>query len=759
MYSRRVATPGAQRAIAGVSLVERLSVGLYGELWRAQDARRDLRALIVDGKLGGEAAFATALMDDARGAITGLHHRALVGTLSIARDGQRLVVITEPVLGGASVADLLAEARSRGGVLDGRIAAAVARAVVDGLTVVHAAGLAHGAVHPRSVLVDADGAVRLGDVAVGRALSRAAAHGADGLLRGLAGYLAPELALGEAPGPAADVYAVGAMLFAMLTGETPPGSSNLSPAMERLVQRALDTDLHRRFANATELQENLAEALDDDRWELASQLELARWVQGSRVATAANLDEATEDLLASLAGAVQEPIRRPPSIAPGSGDTGETSLPPPHASGGRPGTLDRVLAGLDGDDAHEPSSPGELSDPGDGGDTGDVPYTQVDPTRDLGDPVSQLIAMDRRPSTPAARAGDSGAADVVTIAPARRGSPGRDADRTDSTPLPSPQPDAPGTITRSGEQVLETGRHKLVERAAMDALSDLDDEVAPPPAPALPRRARPAVPDPDPEVPPSLGRRSLGWLWIVVVLALGGVLVWVVKHSNEVNSANQKAHDDDIAAKKAAADKANAEAVAELPDPGAIRVTASQENAAVWLFIGTTPFDSLGLMASGVHELRVEAPGFKSKDVDVGGRDWTTGVDGRHVARVQVTLDPATAKDAPLPAIPPKPDDALGQGAPAGRGMIHVESVQPPKGAEVWLLVGITPQMNLAGIEAGRDYTLRVDKDGFAEVPVHILAEEWRDGGDPKVPLSAAPKKAEIDRDVTLAPIPKGPRR
>ena len=728
-----------------MSLVERLSVGLYGELWRAQDARRDLRALIVDGKLAAEPAFAAALLDDARATITGLHHRALVGTLSITRDGPRLVVITEPVLGGASVADLIAEARARGGLIEGRIAAAVARAVVDALTVVHGEGLAHGAVHPRSVLVDADGAVRLGDVAVGRALSRAAAGGAEGLLRGFAGYLAPELALGEDPGPAADVYAVGAMLFAMLTGEAPPGSSNLSPAMERLVQRALDTDLHRRFANAAELQENLAEALDDDRWEVASQLELARWVQGSRVATAANLDEATEDLLASLAGAVEEPTRRPPSSAgPGHGDTGETALAPSREGEDRAGTgsLDSVLADLD-----DSSSPGEVTD---GGDTGDVPYTQVDPTRDLGDPVAQLIAQDR----PAA------AAAPVTIAPARRSSPGRDADRTDSTPLPSPQPDAPGTITRSGAQVLETGRHRLVEKAAMAALSDLDDDAAaPPPAKAAPR-PRAAVPPPEPEAPPSLGGRSMGWLWGVVVVALGGVLVWVVMRSNRVNQANQKEHDDKVAADKKAADDRNAELTAELPDPGAIRVTASQDNAAVWLLVGTTPVDSHGpLPADGHYELRLEAPGFQPKDVALGGRDYTTGADGKAIARAQVTLAPATGttRDVPLPAIPPAPDPAIMQNMPAKRDGVHVESTPP--GAEVWMLVGITPQMDLTGIEAGRDYTLRVDKDGYAEVPVHILAEEWRDGGDPRMPLSAAPKKAEIDRDVTLVPVPKGPRR
>jgi serine/threonine protein kinase len=724
-----VATPGAHRAIAGVTLVERLSVGLYGELWRAHAGKRDVRALVVDPKLAGEPAFAQALMDASRAAITGLHHRSLVGTIAIVRDATSLVVATEPVMGGASLADLLGEARGKGGKLSGPIAAAVLRAVVDGLATAHATGVVHGAVHPRSVSVDADGAVRLGDVAVGRALSRAAAGGAEGLLRGLSGYLAPELALGEEPGPAADVYACGAMLFAMLTGETPPGSSNLSPAMERLVQRALDTDLHRRFANAIELQENLAEALDDDRWVVAPQLELARWVQGSRVATAANLDEATEDLLASLAAA-PEPTRKSFAVEP-TGD-GVTSMTQPSGQivpATPSGALDSVLADLDGHDA----------DTTDGGDTGDVPYTQVDPTRGGVDPVSQLIAMEPAP----------------VIAP-RRGSSGKDpsgVDKADTTPLPPPSPDAPGTITRSGDQVGETGRHKLVEKAAMAALSDLEEA----PVVAPPKRVVAAVPAPDLEPPPALKSRSLGWLWGVVVIALAGVLVWVIKHSGEVNAANKKAHDDEVAAQKAAAEAKTAQLTAELPDPGGIRVTSNPDGAAVWLMLGRTPFDSMGLPSNMVHELRVELDGYQAKDVDVGGRDWGDAPGGGNLARVTTTLTVADGKTPALPAIPPKPDAALSAGLRQGRGLIHVEST--PAGAAVWLLVGITPNMDLEGIEAGRDYELRVSKDGYLPGYVHIQAEEWRDGGDPRLPLSAAPKKAVMERHVELTPAPKGARK
>lgn len=715
----------AQRAVAGVTLVERLSVGLYGELHRANDGRRDLRALIVDRRLAAEPGFAAALLDGSGARLASLHHRAVVDTISVTRDGDDLIVVTEPVLGGAALSDLLAEARSQGGKLPGRIAAAIARAVVDGLATAHGLGIVHGAVHPRSVMVDADGRVQLADFAVGHALARAAAAGASGsLLRGLAGFLAPEVAVGDGLGPASDVYAVGALMFTMLSGEVPPGSLNLSPAMERLVQRALDTDLTRRFANAIELQENLAEALDDDRWEAASAAELERWVGESRAASAADLDEATEDLLASLSEAVDEaPTRQPPDLTGLEEGTAETALGSGVTSRAPSGSgeLDGVLADLD--------------------ESTDVPLTVVDPTRaGERDPVSALIALD--PHAVATRVAEP----PLEIAPSRRGSSGREADRTDMTPLPPPSPDEPGTITRGGEAVAGTGRRRIVERAALDAIDELDD-LDDRPAPV--RRPRPAIPESDLTPPPSVGRSSATWLWLFLIAGAAAVLVWVVVRGGKTYDQRKHAHDQEVVDQQKRAAAKTAELTAELPDPGGIQVTSTPDGAAVWLMLGRTPFDSMGLPSGMVHELRVELDGYQSRDVDVGGRDWTH--DGKaNVAHVAVTLELGDGK--PLPAVPPKPDPALSDGLVEGRGVLHVESTPP--GAAVWLLVGVTNSMDLEGIEAGRDYELKVVKDGFLPGHVHINAEDWRDGGDPKLPLSAAPKKAVMERAVTLTPAP-----
>jgi eukaryotic-like serine/threonine-protein kinase len=272
--------PAEQTIIAGVVLSERLAVTMYGEIYRAQFAgQRNLRGLVVDPKILAEDAFRVSLTSPKNvETVLRLDHPSIVPTVGIEAGGPDIVIVTRGVGRYVTVQDLITSAKSRakqGGKLSMPVAALIGKAVTEALAAAHEAGVIHGAVHPRSVLIDEDGDVRLGDFAVGRALTTAVAQGADSSLwRGLTGYIAPELVVGEDPTPAVDVFAVGAMLFTMLSGEVPPGSLRATPAVERLVQRALDTDVSRRYRSASDLLENLLEAMEDDRWELAERGEL-----------------------------------------------------------------------------------------------------------------------------------------------------------------------------------------------------------------------------------------------------------------------------------------------------------------------------------------------------------------------------------------------------------------------------------------------------------------------------------------------------
>ncbi len=732
--------PTAERKRAGFALGERVGAGMYGETFRATGGgRADLEALVVDAQLAATPGVEVVLLDEVMPALRSLHHRAIVGTVGAARDGGDLVVVTAAVPPHVTLHELLVAARARGVKLPQEIAAAIARAVIDAAATAHAAEVVHGAIHPRSVLIDVDGNVWLADFAIGCAVAYAVWRGAPAeLTRGLTGYVAPEVGLGEEPTPASDVYALGALVFAMLTGELPPGSLHTSPAVERLVQRALDAELARRFTSAVELQENFAEALEDDRWYTATTAELARHVARHRAGGDA-VDAATEDLLASLAAASDPPTRGAvdlgfdESTGAGTGVGGSASRRVGDASGSLDALIEDLDASLDAPHAKDDE---------------DEPLTEVDGSRQAlqrgRDPISEMLEIER------AQTGEP----VV------------------------PEPAAPER--KSGERARRIGRTTAANAAAaaidsLDALGD-DDADAAPAAPAEKPAARPAAKTPavartgagapsaagwsgaaDPAAgldvePPSLrgGKKSLtGLVWLVLVLAAGAGLVWVILDLRAKNAETERK--DREAKEEAARETERLKALQE--DPGAVRVTSTPDLAAVWLLLGRTPTDTFPLPTANVLELRVELDGHTSVDTIVAAKDWT-GAGKVKEAKVAVTLPPG-APATPVPAMPPEPPAEARRGLSPGYGVVHVEST--PKGAAVWLLVGQTNTMQYDGLEAGRDYEFKVVKDGYLPGYVHIKAEDWRSGGDPQLPLAAAPKHAMLERDVELVEAPPAP--
>ena len=177
----------AEQIIAGVVLSERLAVTMYGAIHRASfNGQRNLRGLVVDPKILGEDIFRTTMTDTAViESVTTLEHPNIVPTFTVESGGSDVVVVTRGVGRYVTVQDLITAARSRskgGGKLSIPVAALIGRSVIEALAAAHQAGVIHGAVHPRSVLIDEDGAVRLGDFVVGRALTTAVAQGADSSL-------------------------------------------------------------------------------------------------------------------------------------------------------------------------------------------------------------------------------------------------------------------------------------------------------------------------------------------------------------------------------------------------------------------------------------------------------------------------------------------------------------------------------------------------------------------------------------------------
>jgi serine/threonine protein kinase len=795
----------AEQIIAGVVLSERLAVTMYGAIHRAQfNGARNLRGLVIDDKLLAESGFRIALTDaKSIAALTRLDHPGIVPTVTVESGGPDVVVVTRGVGRYVSVQDLISAARaqkSAGGKLSFEIAAAIGKAVVEAVAAAHAIGVVHGAVHPRSVLIDEDGAVRVTDFVVGRALTTAVAQGADSSLwRGLAGYLAPELVVGEDPTPAADVFAVGAMMFTMLTGEAPPGALRATPAVERLVQRALDTDSSRRYQTAKELLENLLEAFEDDHWELAERGELIKAAGLSQ--TDGNIDDATEDLLASLGGPGLGGVQVTP-IRPSMDIRAEVLAT--RGSAVAPGKrLDALLHDLD-----EPS------------------MTNVD-VRSFADrtadPISEIIKQDPRRAEAIVQADYHD--DATPLPPPS----GHDSDpdiqqraRASSPGLRRSAPRAAASLSRTGTQD---------EAAALDAISNLDEPVrrvataadaaeaaaekltaaavraeaaarsivaskagpgeivaskAGPDAelradPTEPdavrrsgndlRRSAPAIAPPDfvDDMPPpklkGSGGKLVGVLLLFALAGAGYALYWKIttdRADNEQHKkdteALQKKLDDDAAARQK-------DAIEALTDPGAIKVSSNPTNAGVWLWMGKTPMTTPVLSAADTHEFGLTHDGYDVGEIQITADRWSTDGNTNRTAKVDVPMQAHVASGAP-PAPPPK-DPAKAPRDPrqlpiqsteaqkhtglVGSGTIAITST--PAGSDVWLYIGGTlPTAEITQIPAGRDYRVLVQKPGFKPKEIAIHADDWRMPGDSR-PIDSAKKKDVYEVDAELDPI------
>jgi serine/threonine-protein kinase len=152
------------------------------------------------------------------------------------------------------------------------------RAVLRGLDVIHMAGYIHRDIKPQNILLEADGTPKITDFGITLRTGGIRAPG-DGTTLGTAAYIAPEQAAGWEIGPQADLYAVGVVLYEMLTGQVPfPGddpievmhrhmyetprdpralNDAISPALSAVVLRALAKEPEARFASAREMHDAL----------------------------------------------------------------------------------------------------------------------------------------------------------------------------------------------------------------------------------------------------------------------------------------------------------------------------------------------------------------------------------------------------------------------------------------------------------------------------------------------------------------------
>jgi eukaryotic-like serine/threonine-protein kinase len=209
-----------------------------------------------------------------------LHHPNVVAVYDTGEEDGRPYLVTELVR-GRSLAELL----RRDGPMAVDEAIGVTLGVLEGLAAAHRAGMVHRDVKPANVLLPDDGGVKLSDFGIAKALDDAASElTAAGSVMGTPTYLAPELLSGSPPSPASDLYSVGCLMYAQLTGSPPfatgepltiayahrnepvppieQARSDLPPDLVAVLTRALEKDPADRFNDATTMRTALLEGPD-----------------------------------------------------------------------------------------------------------------------------------------------------------------------------------------------------------------------------------------------------------------------------------------------------------------------------------------------------------------------------------------------------------------------------------------------------------------------------------------------------------------
>jgi predicted ATPase len=206
-------------------ILSSLGVGGMGEVYRARDGRlgrnvalKLLRRLLVVGEDGQDEAF-DRLLREAMLA-SALNHPNIV-TIYETGVVERDRYIAMELIEGATLRRAAAQGLPLGRILG------IARQVSEALAVAHGAQIVHRDIKPDNVMLRPDGYVKLLDFGLARVQPEAIAAGSTGPMTepgtvlGTVAYMAPEQARGEPVAPEADIFALGVVLYELITGKHP----------------------------------------------------------------------------------------------------------------------------------------------------------------------------------------------------------------------------------------------------------------------------------------------------------------------------------------------------------------------------------------------------------------------------------------------------------------------------------------------------------------------------------------------------------
>lgn len=265
-------------------LFKRLEEHALGEVWRAgRVLGNEIRPVALHRLAGGNSETLRQAVQLARSSTS-----QIVGT-SVVRNQILDVIDGVPALeheygGGRTLRHIVVKAK--GGAVPHPIpveqALAIGEKVAASVELVHnfrrdGARAIHGALIPHLVWVESDGETQTAGQQLGKGLIASLSN--PTVAREIGPYIAPEVRSFGEPSAAGDIYAIGAILFLVLTGEDPPDAGNaaafadafsraklmtgevIPPEIRSILQKALSPDINSRYGTASDLRKELATLL------------------------------------------------------------------------------------------------------------------------------------------------------------------------------------------------------------------------------------------------------------------------------------------------------------------------------------------------------------------------------------------------------------------------------------------------------------------------------------------------------------------
>lgn len=257
-------------------LLDPIGRGGMATIYRGRDTRMDRTVAIkvLREVYSTDPKFVTRFQREAKAA-SALQHPNIVQVYDYGQTDGNYFIVMELVEG----TDLRRYLRSRG-VLDIDRAIIIAHDVALGLGAAHRRSIVHRDVKPQNILVGKGGSIKLTDFGIASVYKDINAERltTTGMTLGTVQYYAPEQAQGEIVSPAADVYALGIVMYEMLTGRTPfDGDTPVAVAMQHIQDPPIPP---------SELNPGIPQAVEDIILRCLEKIPEMRFRDGSQLARA-----------------------------------------------------------------------------------------------------------------------------------------------------------------------------------------------------------------------------------------------------------------------------------------------------------------------------------------------------------------------------------------------------------------------------------------------------------------------------------------